>query len=75
MTQVEIFELISNPNVQVDDFGFGKIEAIADILDGSRDVTAGHVVWCSRATKWPILTDRADNLRAFDQNVGIDPLP
>ncbi|TDE35358.1 hypothetical protein E1295_36105 [Nonomuraea mesophila] len=74
-TQIELFELISNPAVKVDDFTSGKVGDIAEILEGSRDVTAGHVIWCSRMRKWPVLTDRADELRAFDPHVLIDTLP
>ncbi|MFF5208536.1 hypothetical protein [Streptosporangium sp. NPDC000396] len=74
-TQVELFELVTTPNVKIDDFTYGKVGDIAEILDGSRDITAGHVVWCARNTKWPILTDRGRELIQYDQHITIDPLP
>ncbi|MEV4163659.1 hypothetical protein [Nonomuraea dietziae] len=73
-TQLELFELISDEAVKVDDFTNGKVGDIADILDGSRDVIAGHVVWCSRFTNWPVLTDRAAELKTFDPYVQTDSL-
>ncbi|MEU9835779.1 hypothetical protein AB0D67_29940 [Streptosporangium sp. NPDC048047] len=74
-TQVELFELVTTPGVVVDDFTYGKVGDIAEILDGSRDITAGHAVWCARNTKWPILTDRGEELSQYDQHIMIDPLP
>ncbi|GAA3122302.1 hypothetical protein GCM10010466_11510 [Planomonospora alba] len=74
-TQVELFELISTPGVTVDDFTAGKVGDIAEILDGSRDVTAGHVIWCARHTRWPVLTDRGEQLAAYDPHITIDALP
>jgi hypothetical protein len=74
-TQVELFELVTTPGVKIDDFTHGKVEDIAEILDGSRDITAGHVIWCARSTKWPILTDRGGELTQYDQHIVIDPLP
>ncbi|MER5644771.1 hypothetical protein [Streptosporangium sp. NPDC002524] len=74
-TQEELFELVTTPGVMIDDFTHGKVGDIAEILDGSRDITAGHVVWCARVTRWPILTDRGAELVQYDQNIGIDPLP
>ncbi|WP_433248566.1 hypothetical protein ACQPYK_00760 [Streptosporangium sp. CA-135522] len=74
-TQVELFELVTTPGVKIDDFTQGKVGEIAEILDGSRDITAGHVVWCARNTKWPILTDRGRELVQYDQHIAIDPLP
>ncbi|MGN9837596.1 hypothetical protein ACTMTI_05690 [Nonomuraea sp. H19] len=74
-TKIELFDLISSPAVHVDDLTEGKVPDIAEILDGSSDITAGHVVLCGRATQWPILTDRADILRNLDPGVLIDALP
>lgn len=74
-TQVELFELVTTPGVTIDDFTYGKVGDIAEILDGSRDITAGHVIWCARATRWPILTDRGAELVQYDQHVQIDLLP
>jgi hypothetical protein len=74
-TQVELFELLSTRGVSVDDFTAGKVGDIAEILDGSSDVVAGHVIWCAREKRWPILTDRGDKLKTFDPYLLIDDLP
>ncbi|GII52367.1 hypothetical protein Pth03_07560 [Planotetraspora thailandica] len=74
-TKLDLFELVTTPGVEIDDLTAGKAMDIAEILDGSRDVTAGHVVWCSLKTRWPILTDRGDELRNYDPQIEIDPVP
>ncbi|GAA3250117.1 hypothetical protein [Nonomuraea helvata] len=74
-TKAELFDLISSPAVQVDELTAGKVPDIAEILDGSPDITAGHVILCARATRWPVLTDRPDILRILDPAIPVDLLP
>ncbi|GLW09784.1 hypothetical protein Misp01_49130 [Microtetraspora sp. NBRC 13810] len=74
-TQVELDQLATTEGVRVDDFTAGKVSVIGEILDGSRDVTAAHVIWCARSTGWPILTDRGDEIARYDPHVEIDPVP
>ncbi|MEU6713886.1 hypothetical protein ACFOY2_44820 [Nonomuraea purpurea] len=74
-TKAELLELTSSPAVEVDGLTEGKVPHLAEILDGSADITAAHAVLCARATRWPVLTDRAVFLRNLDPAIPIDELP